>query len=63
MVGEELQENHSSEVMPVAVGVELLPSQNTSHHKVLEAISILLPRVIHWVGLSIPYHRDQELEL
>ena len=62
MVVGELQENYSSEVVPVAVGVELLPSQNTSHHKVLEAISVLLAcRVIHWVGLSIPHHRDQEL--
>ena len=42
---EELQENYSSGILvlllPVAE-VELHPSQNTSHHKGLEAISILI---------------------
>jgi len=59
-----VQENYSSGAVPAAVAaeVELLPSQNISRHKVLDAISILLAcRAVHWVGTSILHHRDQEL--
>jgi hypothetical protein len=53
----------SSEVAAAAAAAEAeLPSQNISHRKGLEAISILLAcHAIHWVLLSIPHRRDQEL--
>jgi hypothetical protein len=61
-----VQENYSSEMVRVAAAaaeVELLPLQNISHHKGLEAISILLLACheVHSVRLSIPHHQDQEL--
>ena len=52
---------YSSEVAAAAAEAEL-PSQNISHRKGLEAISILLAcHAIHWVLLSIRHRRDQEL--